>query len=340
MEKKEKILYLEIIRILAIFSVILLHCNAEYFPNAAIFGTKTWWLSNAINAASRFGVPVFFMISGFVLLSTKTAEDMHLFYKKRFLKIIPAFLVWSLIYYISKCFHQNTSFSIVDFCVMLGTGRIIYHFWFIYMILFFYLFTPFLKKAISQCSQKQLWICFFIILLPTTISPLLNRMVGKWFLYFPMTVEGYWGYFLLGYLLGNYETPKKYRMLLYFLAVLCVPAAIIGTYRGSSSDGIDTFYSGGYQFNAFIIGAAIFLFFKYHMPAIKNVFLSKYIVLLGNLSFGLYLCHVLVIEILEMFFDFSKAYTKIFALTFMTFILGYVIVFVISKIKFLNKWLL
>ena len=60
MEQKEKILYLEIIRILAIFSVILLHCNAEYFSDGKIFETKTWWLSNTINAASRFGVPVFF----------------------------------------------------------------------------------------------------------------------------------------------------------------------------------------------------------------------------------------------------------------------------------------
>ena len=340
MEQKEKILYLEIIRILAIFSVILLHCNAEYFSDGKIFETKTWWLSNTINAASRFGVPVFFMISGFVLLSTKTAENMTLFYKKRFLKIIPAFLAWNLIYYINHCFKQGTFFSVKEFITLFGTQNISYHFWFVYMILFFYLFTPFLKKVVNQCTQKQLWICFLIIIFPTTICPVLNRMLGKWFLYFPMTVEGYWGYFLMGYLLGNYQTPKKYRIILYCLAILCVPIAIIGTHNGSSFEKIDTFYRGGYQFNSFVIGAAIFLFFKYHMPVIKSTVLSKYIVMFGNLSFGLYLCHVLLIEKLHLFFDFSKTYVQIFVLTFLTFIIGYMIIFFIHKIKFLNKLLL
>ena len=103
---------------------------------------------------------------------------------------------------------------------------------------------------------------------------------------------------------------------------------------------IDTFYSGGYQFNSFVIGAAIFLFFKYHMPVIKSTVLSKYIVMFGNLSFGLYLCHVLLIEKLHLFFDFSKTYVQIFVLTFLTFIIGYMIIFFIHKIKFLNKLLL
>lgn len=336
----EKILYLEVIRIIAIFSVILLHCNSQFFTNANMFESKTWWLTNLINAISRFGVPLFFMISGYLLLSSKTADHIELFYRKRFLKILPPFLIWSFIYYYNNCIIYHVPFRISNFLIRMGTQNVIYHFWYLYTILFFYLLTPFIKKIISQCNQKQLYLFLFIIILPTTICPFLNRLLQNWCFYLPMVVDGYWGFFLLGYLLGTYDLPKKYRKILYGAAVLCVLIAILDTARTSSSAKIDIFYTGGYQYHAFIISAAIFLFLKHTIPVVKNKLLSSTITTLGNLSFGLYLCHVLLIEKLSIILPISKAYEQIILYAIITFVLGYVVLYFVSKIKFLNKILL
>lgn len=338
MTQQSKILYLEMIRIIAIFSVILLHCNSQFFIDATMFESQTWWFANIVNAVSRFGVPLFFMISGYLLLSSKTADNITLFYKKRALKIIPPFLIWSFIYYCNNCIKNNDVFSVKDFLIGVGTQNIIYHFWYLYTILFFYLLTPFLKKMIMQCSKKQLYLCFFIIIFPATICPFFNRLFQKWCFYFPMVVDGYWGYFLLGYILGTYDIQKKHRYILYCIAILAVFVAIFGTDRTSSAAEIDTFYTGGYQYHAFIISAAIFLFLKYR--PFQNKLFSNIISTLGNLSFGLYLCHALVIEKISIFLPLPRVYMKIIIYTVITFIVGYIMLYCISKIKFLNKILL
>lgn len=335
-----KILYLEMIRIIAIFSVILLHCNSPFFTDAHMFESKTWWLTNIVNAISRFGVPLFFMISGYLLLSSKTADNIVAFYKKRFLKIVPPFLIWSFIYYCNNYVMYHAPFTISDFLICMGTQNIVYHFWYLYTILFFYLLTPFIKKIINQCNEKQLYILLFIIILPTTICPVFNRLLQNWCLYFPMVIDGYWGFFLLGYLLGTYDLPKKYRQILYGIAILCVLLAILGTDRTSSHDEIDIFYSGGYQYHAFVISAAIFVFLKHTVPAIKNKLLSNTITKLGNLSFGLYLCHVFIIEKLNILLPLPKVYQKIMIYAVITFVVGYIILYFISKIKIFNKILM
>lgn len=336
----EKILYLEMIRIIAIFSVILLHCNSPFFTDASMFESKTWWLTDIINAISRFGVPLFFMISGYLLLSSKTADNIVVFYKKRFLKIVPPFLIWSFIYYCNNYVMYHAPFTISNFLISIGTQNIVYHFWYLYTILFFYLLTPFVKKIINQCNEKQLYILLFIIILPTTICPFFNRLLQNWCFYFPMVVDGYWGFFLLGYLLGTYDLPKKYRQILYCIAILCVLIAILGTDRTSSHNEIDIFYTGGYQYHAFVISAAIFVFLKHTMPTIKSKLLSDTITKLGDLSFGLYLCHVFIIEKLSILLPLSKAHQQIVIYTVITFIIGYIILYFVSKIKLFNKILL
>ncbi len=337
-QQGEKILYLEMIRIVAIFSVILLHCNSEFFTNTTLFHTKIWWFTDVINAISRFGVPLFFMISGYLLLSSPTADNFASFYKKRFFKILPPFLIWSFIYYCDNCITYHMPFRIQDFFIHLGTQNIVYHFWYLYSILFFYLLTPFIKKIINQCDKKELYFFLFLILLPTTISPFLNRLAQKWCFSFPMLIDGYWGYFLLGYLLGTYPVEKKQQNILYCLAPVCVMAAILGTARTSSVDQIDTFYTGGYQYHAFIISAAIFLGFK--QIKIKNKLLIQSITTLGNLSFGLYLCHVWIIEKLSITLPLSEVHTQIICYSLITFVVGYAITYLISKVKILNKILM
>ncbi len=337
-KQKEKILYLEMIRIVAIFSVILLHCNSQFFTNSNIFGTNIWWFTNVINAVSRFGVPLFFMISGYLLLTSTTADNLSLFYNKRLLKILPPFLVWSFIYYCDNCITYHIPFRIQHLFLNFGTQNIVYHFWYLYTILFFYLLTPFIKKIINQCNKKELYFFLFLILLPTTISPFFNRLMQRWCFFFPMVIDGYWGYFLLGYLLGTFSITKKQQYLLYFIALLCIFAAILGTHRTSSSSQIDIFYTGGYQYHAFIISAAIFVCFK--QINIKNKLLIHSITTLGNLSFGLYLCHVLIIEKLSILLPLSEIHTQIICYSLITFVVGYIIIYLISKIKILNKILM
>ena len=61
--------YLDVLRCLAIFLVIALHCTAGQIVRPELFGTRTWLACDIVNGFARMGVPLFFMISGFLLLS-------------------------------------------------------------------------------------------------------------------------------------------------------------------------------------------------------------------------------------------------------------------------------
>ncbi len=65
---RERIPYLDALRCLAIFLVVLLHNDAPVVVNTACYGRPSWYLCMFLDGAVRLGVPLFFMISGCLLL--------------------------------------------------------------------------------------------------------------------------------------------------------------------------------------------------------------------------------------------------------------------------------
>ncbi len=81
--------YISILRIVAIFLVILIHSSSGYL-NSNEFESFDWSYANWLNSFSRFAVPLFVVISGALLLQKD--ESTGQFYRKRLLKIVPPFL--------------------------------------------------------------------------------------------------------------------------------------------------------------------------------------------------------------------------------------------------------
>lgn len=88
------------LRVFAIAMVVILHASGLILVEAE-FSSYDWWVGNIYNAFTRMAVPIFFMISGYLLLSKN--EGILSFYKKRFSKILLPFIIWTLFY--SVWFH-------------------------------------------------------------------------------------------------------------------------------------------------------------------------------------------------------------------------------------------
>ena len=73
---RERIPYLDALRCLAIFLVVLLHNDAPVVVNTACYGRPSWYLCMFLDGAVRLGVPLFFMISGSLLLSRPEAAEL------------------------------------------------------------------------------------------------------------------------------------------------------------------------------------------------------------------------------------------------------------------------
>lgn len=196
---KNRIFYIELLRVIACFAVIVLHSINNILPNALIYGTATWKLANFINVTTRFAVPIFFMISGYLAFSSTKEYSIKDFLKNKFITLVVPLFIYSLFYYI----FLNTSgnFSISDFLFKFISMDVQYHLWFMYTLIGLELLVPVLKKSVQSLDNNGLFYFWLISIFPTTVGPFLNKLFKTWLFRYEPLVLGYFGYFLLGYII-------------------------------------------------------------------------------------------------------------------------------------------
>lgn len=82
----------DLLRVTAVFLVILLHVAANAFHHFH----DAWEITTFYGSLSRVCIPLFFMLSGALLL--KKTESIRLFFMKRAGKIIVPTMFWSFAY--------------------------------------------------------------------------------------------------------------------------------------------------------------------------------------------------------------------------------------------------
>lgn len=338
MRENKKFFYLDLIRIYAIMCVILLHIVMPYLEKAELFGTRIWHISNILNTFSRTGVPLFFMVSGFLLLSNPKTLDFNTFYKRRLSKIAIPFLVWNIIYYIAYGLMEGKTLSIVEFFKLMLVDGTSYHFWFVYTLIILYLFMPFMKRILDGLDQKWCWVLLVISSFKTTIVPFVQIVTPLEIYLFDNIMLGYVSYVLLGYILGRFEYTKKQRIVFYCVGALGALITCWGNFY--MSDGAKEFlFNGGYQIGHFMLAAGIFIFFKNFKTASART--EKTVSVLSEITFGMYLVHPLVITLVTLFVSSEiRPYMYVGVIFGLTVLISGVVTYLISKIKFVNKILL
>ncbi|SES96410.1 Acyltransferase family protein [Enterococcus malodoratus] len=127
------------LRGVAILSVNVIHATTlKFFSSNEISNMLNLFLDQI----ARFAVPVFFMTSGYGL-ATKYSHNFSVikFYKKR-LKVIPAYLIWTVIYFFISSDEKNLKKLLSDVLY----GKASDHLYFIVVLVFFYFLYPFLKN--------------------------------------------------------------------------------------------------------------------------------------------------------------------------------------------------
>lgn len=157
-------------------------------------------------------------------------------------------------------------------------------------------------------------------------------------------VLGYTGYFILGYYLDSHVLNHKQRLIIYLACVLgflvTIPLSVFASYSDRKANGV--FYSP-FSINVLFFTIGIFIFAKYHFnKKSKNPSINKLIHVLSKCSFGAYLVHVLIIEILNNQFQINTLSASpcymIPLLTIFVAILSFLISYLLSKIPIINQY--
>ncbi len=146
---------INILRGLAIVGVVAVH-TAAHFPQAG--GLSPVVAANVVvDVFAHYAVPLFVMLSGLTLAHRyRTGGPLHAttFYARRLSKIVPPYLVFSLLYLLLFTFEYGAPApSWMAFA--LATGSAYYHLWFVALLIQLYLLFPVLRALLLRAGSGR-----------------------------------------------------------------------------------------------------------------------------------------------------------------------------------------
>lgn len=303
---QERQLNMDLLRILACFSVVMLHSSAQFWYDLPLL-SGNWLIANSYDAAFRFGVPIFVMLSGRFFLSREGEVNIKTLYRKNILRLFVLYCVWHIVYGLWSCRHWMSAggLTLKDYVQeILFRG---YHLWYLLMQIGLYMLLPVLKGWVTNCSKKDLeyfLILFLICQIGLSTIKILPLSGGVLYVMGQFNVEAacsYAGYFIFGYYLYRYPPEKKARLRLYAGGAAGLLTAIIVSALESKLKGQGTATAfDSFSVFTFLVVTALYVCFQNLKLSPKRAggWLLKE---LSADTLGIYLMHVLFIELLNDF---------------------------------------
>jgi len=327
---KEREYTFDVLRVIAMIMVIIIHVSNVYTRSYNFIDTNSYLVSLIFNTISRVSVPIFFMISGALLLDRNFDFKK---YKKRILKIILLIVVWDILYLIWEYYFLGVSYNKL-YKLFLEPYRA--HLWFLYTIVILYVIQPLLKYILDRTNKTIKIVLFFAWIILSTIS-MYNLTIANIF-----TIFSNIGFFVLGkymydYLLNNKRNNKKYVFIMIVLLLVSLGESIYLNYTASLK--FNMFYNLFFAYRTPFIILSTFIIFKLVYIYCHNK-KPKDIILLGsNLSLGVYLIHGMFLDVTTKYVDYKNVIPIIGIPSFTLYILilSMISVYLLRKIKYLNK---
>ncbi len=274
----ERILYLDIIRIVACIMIIAMHAP---IPNTVLDS----YILSANSLITASGVGLFIMVSGALLLPVNIPT--RKFLNKRLGKILCPTIIWTIFYYLMAPYTYTVSqgVGLLNFISIPFSSQFNGVLWFMYMLAGLYLLSPILSPWLRKVNHREVefYLCLWGI---TLCYPIIRNFVlinegSTGMLYY---FGGYIGYFLLGYYLNNFNKLSRVWICV-LLLVIPIGIAVLLKLLGTKIDFYDLF---GYL-SIFIVMMSIAIFNLIKKIKSNNNESSKFkhiLILVSNFCFG------------------------------------------------------
>lgn len=167
-------IYLDILRIMAIFLVL--------FTHTGIRGSKLYTITNnnflryiyvIFDCFRTINNPILFMISGTLLLGKE--ETIKEIWMKRVVRFLVVLVIFTYIQAIYNCIINETfdEFNIKNIFINMLNGPIRTPYWYLYSYISFLVMLPFLRKIAANINEKEFIYLFFITIITMDLFPLI-----------------------------------------------------------------------------------------------------------------------------------------------------------------------
>lgn len=294
--KDHRRIYYDFMRICAAFLVIFNHCPGYMLYSISDGGIKTWVYA-FITMFTRLNVPVFFMITGALLLGKE--ESLKAVFKKRISRIAVVLLTFSIIMYVLS----GDSVSITGFIRKFSSNTIMSIYWYLYAYLSFLFALPYLRRIVQKFDECDfIWFVALHFIFGSLI-PIINYMLtacGKEMLVIasqfeaPLMVKNIFFYPMIGYYLDRVVDAQKIKGKHIVFLVSCAVVGIVISSAITIHQGESTGYTQSYvMLFDYVTAMTFFVAMKWLFEnkgfLKRNLRTQMAISRVGKLTFGMYL---------------------------------------------------
>ncbi len=341
--------HLDLLRIFAIFSMIVIHVSAQNWYSVAV-SSREWQWFNLYDSLARFCIPVMVMISGTLFLNPAKPLPYSQLYRKYVLRLVTAFIFWSLLYALVNTIllpifrHEPVNFVLFQRAALFGE----YHLWFVFMMIGLYLITPLLRNITMDKALAGyflvLWLIFGIVFSFASLIPKfeeIKTLLEKADIHF---VIGFSGYFVLGWYLSCTPIKKPYEYAIYGLGLVGVLLTFFLTRSSSlAGDKADGLFYNNFSPTVMAPSVAVFVFFNQRVSKWRFSEKAQRVILqLSSCCFGIYLIHVFSIMALGALGLNSlslSAPLSVPILSLLVFLISFGVILLLRKIPLFRKYL-
>lgn len=309
----KRIVFLDYVRVFACFLVMLVHASENFYgapgmtdmagPQSFLCNeTDRLWVS-LYDGFSRMSVPLFMIVSAFLLAPVPETESMGTFYRRRLLRVLPPLAIFMVLYSTLPMLwgQLDVPASLHDLSRLWANfPSLAGHFWFMYPLLGIYLFlpmiSPWLRKATAR--QERFFILLFLI---STCMPFLRRWFGElwgecfWNEYHMLWYfSGYLGYVVLAhYIHKHLAWTQRQRLVRGSILAVAGAAITIWSFYVQAEPGVllvTPELEIGWAFctiNCVMLTAGTFIVFT-TIPWRESSIVTE----TSKLSYGMYLMHI------------------------------------------------
>lgn len=167
--------YLEVMRIIAAFFVIVNHTSSDVFLTKSEPKSPTWYLTLIFFFLSKIAVPVFFMIMGGLLLQRVDPVKKSL---QRIGRALAVTVIYSAVYYWylhSELYYSQFNatppeMSLKEFFKMIFTSRATNAFWYLYVYIGLLILLPILQRFAQGLSKGS---TLYLVILSVGVTGLI-----------------------------------------------------------------------------------------------------------------------------------------------------------------------
>lgn len=337
---------IDMVKAAAILGVLLLHTSTDAY--ALPIGSFHWTSAVVWGGVVRASVPLFFMCSGALLLPAEKDLPLRRLYGKNFLKIVVSMFVWAAFY---KVFHLLGNGALTAAALWQGVKEIFvfnqeFHLYYLHIILLVYAFLPLTRVFVQHADEKTvryaLGLWFVLGILYPTLKPywpftLVYGIPLQWMM--NMTYAAI-GYGVLGwYLVRRLPSVRTAAGLtLLGLVLVLAPTIALSVKQGA----LETNFLEGMSVGVCLLAAGLFSLLYRFGQRVSDRRAGAVAVRLSKASFCIFLVHVVWLNVFARLGLTSAAFPAIVSIPVLAAVnaaLSYLCWWLLSRIPFVNRWL-